>query len=148
MNLEQSIVHLDESLVRKSFLRTRPHISRDDNSLDSYSSDKNKILAEKMDLLYESYLYVLQSSSSNQMDIFDTVLNLKKVLENLTEEMEVGGTKTIVCGWIRHEINIWKLIYALYKDRLFTQKENMDQDDLPPLVTSEKLIVEHLYLSK
>jgi nuclear pore complex protein Nup107 len=64
--------------------------------------------------------------------------------------MESEGRKKKFLGannWIRTEMNTWSLIHCLYKDRLITQKEEMEQDDLP-LVNSEKLVVEHLYLSK
>lgn len=48
--------------------------------------------------------------------------------------------------WLNQERNTWKLLYALYQDRLITQKEAMDYDD-SPLMGSEKMIVENLYRS-
>lgn len=47
-------------------------------------------------------------------------------------------------NWLNQERNTWKLLYALYQDRLITQKEAMDFDDAP-LMGSEKMIVENLY---
>lgn len=152
MNLEQTITQLDDSYMKKSLIRTRQNVLRDDTSMASsvsiYGSQTQSVLIkEKTDLLYSHFLAVIQSSS-NEMEIFDTVLHLRQVLENTLEEMQAGGKKLLSgANWIRQEMNTWSLIHCLYKDRLITQKEEMETDDLP-LVNSEKLIVEHLYISK
>jgi hypothetical protein len=152
MNLEQTITQLDDSYMKKSLIRTRQNVLRDDLSMISsasvYGSTAQSVLIkEKTDLLYSHFLAVIQSSS-NELEIFDTVQHLRQVLENTIEDMEMGGKKLLGANnWLRQEMNIWSLIHCIYKDRLVTQKEEMEQDDLP-LVNSEKLIVEHLYLSK
>jgi hypothetical protein len=154
MNLERSIQQLDDSFAKKSFLGSRVQNFRDDmsmvSSVSNYGSEKTSVLVkEKTDQLYSHFLSVIQSSS-NEMEVFETVYHLRQVLENTIEEMESEGRKKKFLGannWIRTEMNTWSLIHCLYKDRLITQKEEMEQDDLP-LVNSEKLVVEHLYLSK
>lgn len=150
MNLETSI---NDSYVKKSLIRTRLQNIRDDVSIISgttgYESQQLSALAtEKADQLYSLFLSIIQSST-NEMEIFETVYHLRQVLANTIEEMEVEKKKKFVRAnnWIRLEMNTWDLIYCLYKDRLITQKEEMEQDDLP-LVNSEKMIVEHLYSSE
>lgn len=153
MNLEQSIQQLDESYIKKSLIRSRMHNLRDDVSVISgtsaYESHQMSVLLnEKTDQLYSHFLSIIQSSS-NEMEIFETVYHLRQALENTIEEMESEGKRKIIGtnNWIRLEMNTWSLIYCLFKDRLITQKEEMEQDDLP-LVNSEKMVVEHLYMSK
>lgn len=166
MELERSIQQLDDSISKKSLIRPRQRNLRDDTmefeltrrrfdeaslmtSASVYGSQTNLsvIVKQKTDHLYHHFLSVIQSRS-NEMEIFETVFDLRQVLENTIEEME--SSKNIKVGsetWIRQEMNTWSLIHCLYKDRLITQKEEMETDDLP-LVNSEKIIVEHLYLSK
>lgn len=151
MNLESTITQLDDTYTRKNLIRSRANVLRDDLSVSSasiYGSQVQSVLfKEKTDLLYGHFLAVIQSSS-NELEIFDTIQHLRQVLENTIDDMQVGGKKLFgPNNWIRQEMNTWSLIHCLYKDRLITQKEEMEQDDLP-LVNSEKLIVEHLYLSK
>lgn len=147
MNLEQSIQHLDDSIMKKSMIRTRSNILRDDMSMISsasvYGSTTSVVIKEKTDQLYSHFLSIIQSTN-NEFEIFDTVDHLRQVLENTIEDMSSSGKKL---NWIRHEMDTWSLINCLYKDRLITQKEEMEQDDLP-LVNSEKFIVEHLYTSE
>lgn len=165
MDLEQSIQLIDDSISRKSLLRPRQRNLRDDTmefelvkrrfdesslmTSSVYGSQTNLsvIVKQKTDHLYHHFLSVIQSRS-NEMEIFETVFDLRQVIENTIEEME--SSKNVKVGnetWIRQEMNTWSLIHCLYKDRLITQKEEMETDDLP-LVNSEKIIVEHLYLSK
>lgn len=165
MDLERSIQQLDDSITKKHLIRPRQHNLREETmdfefskrfdesslltSASVYGSQTNVsvIAKQKTDHLYQHFLTVIQSRS-NEMEIFETVFDLRQVLENTVEEME--SSKNIKVGsdsWIRQEMNTWSLIHCLYKDRLITQKEEMETDDLP-LVNSEKIIVEHLYLSK
>lgn len=164
MDLERSLLQLDES--KRSLIRGNPRqreetmmdfeVSRrrfDEASLltsaSVYGSQTNLsvIVKQKTDHLYQHFLSVIQSRT-NEMEIFETVYDLRQVLDNTIDEME--SSKNIKVGsdtWIRQEMNTWSLIHCLYKDRLITQKDEMEIDDLP-LVNSEKVIVEHLYLSK
>lgn len=163
MDLERSLLQLDES--KRSLIRGRPR--RDENMMDFevsrrrfdesslltsasvYGSQTNLsvIVKQKTDHLYQQFLSIIQSRT-NEMEIFETVHDLRQVLDNTIEEME--SSKNIKVGsdtWIRQEMNTWGLIHCLYKDRLITQKDEMEIEDLP-LVNSEKIIVEHLYSSE
>lgn len=152
MNLERSIQQLDDSAMKRSLIRMRYQAedSMMTNNSTIYSSQSNVtsvIAKQKTDQLYHYFLSVIQSRS-NEMEIFETVFDLRQALENIIDEME--SSKNIKIGadsWIRQEMNTWSLLYCLYKDRLITQKEEMETDDLP-LTNSEKNIVEHLYSSK
>lgn len=163
MELERSIQQLDDSHARRSMLRPRQRNLRDetmDFELSKRRFDESSLMTsefgsqtnvsvivkQKTDHLYQHFLSVIQSRS-NEIEIFDTVGDLRQVLENTIGEME--STKNMKVGadsWLRQEKNTWSLIQCLYKDRLITQKEEM-QTDLP-LQNSEKVIVEHLYESE
>lgn len=158
MDLERSIQLLDDSVNKKSLIRPRQRQLRNETmdfesslmtSASVYGSQTNisVIAKQKTDHLYQHFLTVIQSRS-NEMEIFETVFDLRQVLESTIEEMESSKNIKVGCdSWIRQEMNTWSLIHCLYKDRLITQKEEMEMDDLP-LVNSEKVIVEHLYLSE
>lgn len=166
MNLEESIQQLDGGYANRSLLRTRQRNLRDETmdfevsrrrfeessiltSASIYGSQTkvSVIVKQKTDHLYQHFLAVIQSRS-NEMEIFETVADLRQVLQNTIEEMQSSKSVKIENdAWIRQEMNTWSLIHCLYKDRLITQKEEMETDDMP-LVNSEKVIVEHLYLSK
>lgn len=166
MDLERSFQQLDDTVNKKSFIRPRQHTLRDETmdvefsrrrfdesslmtSASIYGSQTNLsvIVKQKTDHLYQHFLSVIQSRS-NELEIFETVFDLRQVLENTIAEMETSkNMKVGNDSWIRQELNTWSLIYCLYKDRLIMQKEEMETDDLP-LVSSEKIVVEHLYLSK
>lgn len=166
MDLERSIAILDQNESRRSLIRPRQRNIRDETmdfdiskrrfddssslmtSASVYGSQTNLsvVVKQKTDHLYQHFLLVIQSRT-NEMEIFETVSDLKLVLQNTIDEMESSKNMKFGCdAWIRQEMNTWSLIHCLYKDRLITQKE-METDDLP-LVNSEKVIVEHLYLSK
>lgn len=166
MDLERSVQQLDGSNVKRSLLRPRQRNLRDETmdfeftkrrfdesslmtSASQYGSQTNVsiIVKQKTDHLYQHFLSVIQSRS-NEVEIFETVSDLRQVLENTIGEME--NSKNMKVGadsWLRQEMNTWSLIQCLYKDRLITQKEEMQTDCLP-LQNSEKVIVEHLYDSK
>lgn len=166
MDLERSIQQLEDSVAKKGLIRPRQRSQREETmdfevsrrrfdesslmtSASIYGSQTNLsvIVKQKTDHLYHHFLSVIQSRS-NELEIFETVFDLHHVLETTIGEMEAG--KKVKVGsdtWIRQEMNTWSLIHCLYKDRLITQKEDMDMDDLP-LVNSEKVVVSHLYQCK
>lgn len=166
MELERSLQQLDDSIANRNLIRPRTRNLREETmdfdhsrrrfdesslmtSASVYGSQTNLsvIVKQKTDHLYHQFLSVIQSRS-NEMEIFETVYELQHVLETTIDEMQSSkGMKVGSDGWIRQEMNTWNLIHCLYKDRLITQKEEMETDDLP-LVNSEKVIVEHLYLSE
>lgn len=109
------------------------------------------VVKQKTDHLYTQFLEVIQSRH-NELEVFETLQDLIVTIQNTIESMEnpennKRNIKLESDSWLRQEQNTWQLLYCLYKDRLITQKEEMESDDLP-LMNSEKNIVEHLYLSK
>ncbi|CRL07254.1 CLUMA_CG020234, isoform A, partial [Clunio marinus] len=152
---------LGDNITSKSLIRPRHHNREetmdfskrfDESSLMTsasvYGSQTNLsvVVKQKTDHLYQHFLSVIQART-NEMEVFETVFDLRHVLENTIDEME--SNKNMKVGsdsWIRQEMNTWSLIHCLYKDRLITQKEDMETDDLP-LVNSEKIVVEHLYIN-
>lgn len=191
MNLERSLIQMDDSVGRKSLIRNRESKAnlerslRDDSMMDFdfsvpaeprdarrfletsnivnnsmfttnsvYSGSQTNIsvvVKQKTDHLYTQFLEVIQSRH-NELEVFETLQDLIVTIQNTIESMEnpeinKRNIKLESDSWLRQEQNTWQLLYCLYKDRLITQKEEMEADDLP-LMNSEKNIVEHLYLSK
>lgn len=105
---------------------------------------------DKTDALYIHFLEVLQSRS-NDAEIFDTVQDLIHTCTNVLDTLQKEEQRSSVQGkhsWLEQEEKTWKLLYALYKDRVLTQQDNMDADDAPPLNASEKEVVSILYSSE
>ncbi|XP_058460940.1 nuclear pore complex protein Nup107 [Malaya genurostris] len=107
----------------------------------------------RTDALFGQFLEVLQRRTS-EAEVFETVQDLIETLEETlagiekvtTQAAGIGRERKILAeeSWLNVERDTWKLLFALYKDRLLVQKEDMEMDDLP-LVNSERAIVEHLY---
>ncbi|XP_055586124.1 nuclear pore complex protein Nup107 isoform X2 [Uranotaenia lowii] len=102
--------------------------------------------------LFVGFLEVLQRRSS-EAEVFETVEDLIETLdealagiEKITTHAAFGRERKIVAeeSWLNVERDTWKLLFALYKDRLVVQKDDLELDDLP-LVNSERAVVEHLY---
>lgn len=101
-------------------------------------------LERRTDQLFEQFLEILQTHTSDS-EIFDTISDLTQAIIDAIEDVtKQHKRRPLEADWLIHEKNTWQLLFALYKDRLVVQKDDMEIDDLP-LVNSEKLIVEHLY---
>lgn len=112
------------------------------------------------DLLYGNFLEILQSRT-NDSEVFETVKDLIQTCSDTLTEIERTEFRGKVVAtttdnrfngignynWLIQERNTWRLLYALYKDRLIVQKEASDEFDELPLSSSEKEIIEHLYAS-
>ncbi|XP_037026335.1 nuclear pore complex protein Nup107 [Bradysia coprophila] len=103
---------------------------------------------QKTNSLYGHFLEILQSRT-NDSEVFETVQDLIAACSDTIDEIEKfqrhgQHTNRQEYNWLNQERNTWRLLYALYQDRLITQKEAMDYDDAP-LMGSEKMIVENLY---
>lgn len=165
MDLERSIRQLDDAFENRHLIRNYARQGRDETmdfdysrrqfdqeslltSASVYGSHTNVsvIVKQKTDHLYQHFLSVIQARS-NEMEIFDTVFDLGRVLEQTIDDMEhEKNLKVPNNSWIRQEMNTWSLIHCLYKDRVMLQNEEMETDS--SLVSSEKVIVEHLYTSE
>lgn len=105
-------------------------------------------LEKRTDQLYEHFLEVLQTRN-NDAEIFDTVSELTQVVVDTITEIQSQvkvNKRPPEIEWLFQEKNTWQLLFALYKDRIMVQKDDMDIDVLP-FGNSEKLIVERLYSS-
>ncbi|XP_055625149.1 nuclear pore complex protein Nup107 [Toxorhynchites rutilus septentrionalis] len=106
----------------------------------------------QVDDLFGQFLEVLQRRSS-EAEVFETVEDLIETLddalngiEKVTSQAALGRERKMMAGesWLNVERDTWKLLFALYKDRMVFQQETMEMDDLL-LINSERTIVEHLY---
>ncbi|XP_067622846.1 nuclear pore complex protein Nup107 isoform X2 [Eurosta solidaginis] len=108
---------------------------------------------EKTNLLFPQFLEVLQART-NDSEVFDTIQDLIQTCAGVADELhkERQMTPATVSGqrdnglWLEQEMKTWKLLYALYKDRILVQAENGGMDcDMPPLGGSEKEVIAQLY---
>ncbi|CAD6999399.1 nuclear pore complex protein Nup107 [Ceratitis capitata] len=108
---------------------------------------------EKTDLLFPQFLEVLQGRN-NDSEVFDTIQDLIQTCTGVADELQrtqlqlaptsKGQIKSYM--WLEQEIKTWKLLYALYKDRVMIQAEGGDIDcEMPPLGGSEKEVIAQLY---
>lgn len=105
----------------------------------------------KTDRLYELFLEIIQSNVSDA-EIFETVEHMIQVCANTVDDITRSGGKITEqnphaeFAWLSQELNTWRLLHCLYKDRLLNQcnGDAMEDDDLH-LYASEKEIVERLY---
>lgn len=114
------------------------------------------------DSLYSRFLENLRCRT-NDSEIFDTIKDLIESCSDTLYEISkptasaarMGSTTATtksVYKWLTKERETWRLLYALYKDRLVVQKEaEIDGggggDDIQLLTGSEREIIEHLYVN-
>uniref|UniRef100_A0A8D8HGI9 Nuclear pore complex protein n=1 Tax=Culex pipiens TaxID=7175 RepID=A0A8D8HGI9_CULPI len=132
---------------------TRDQLSGSRLSLaGSLTSVTGANVKNRADALFGQFLEVLQRRSS-ESEVFETVEDLIETLDEalggigkITGGAPVGRERKVLAeeAWLSVERDTWKLLFALYKDRLVVQKEEQEVDDLP-LGNSERAIVEHLY---
>ncbi|XP_036329196.1 nuclear pore complex protein Nup107 [Rhagoletis pomonella] len=110
-------------------------------------------LKGKTDLLFPQFLEVLQSRT-NDSEVFDTIQDLIQTCAGVADELQrdqrqVANTdkrQEDNAVWLHQEMKTWKLLYALYKDRIMVQAEGGGMDcEMPPLGGSEKEVVAQLY---
>lgn len=109
------------------------------------------LLKEKTDLLFPQFLEVLQGRT-NDSEVFDTIQNLIQTCAGVSDELRKGFQQSTTmskcqinnCLWLDQEMKTWKLLFALYKDRIMVQTDGMDCN-MPPLGGSEKEVIAQLY---
>ncbi|XP_011195032.1 nuclear pore complex protein Nup107 [Zeugodacus cucurbitae] len=111
------------------------------------------LLKEKTDLLFPQFLEVLQGRT-NDSEVFDTIQNLIQTCAGVADELQKGLQHNPSMSkyqndnfmWLDQEMKTWKLLFALYKDRIIVQAEDVGMDcNMPPLGGSEKEVVAQLY---
>ncbi|XP_063702515.1 nuclear pore complex protein Nup107 [Culicoides brevitarsis] len=118
------------------------------SNISSMSFVKNRV-ERRTEQLYERFLEVLQVHT-NDTEIFETISELTQAVIDTIEDVKQCGKREMAKAgtedWLMHEKNTWQLLFALYKDRLITQKDDgMDVDAVIPLGNSEKAVVSNLY---
>lgn len=107
---------------------------------------------EKMDMLFSQFLEILQSRTTDS-EVFDTIQDLIQTCSGVLEEVVNGEyriNQKFKLGenfWLEQEQNTWKLLYALYKDRIMLQLDNMEYE-VPSLGCFEKEVIAQLYACK
>lgn len=147
----QSRTFLDQTNNRYTLDGSTSNIGSSFMSIEkTHNEIVENVFKEKTDSLYIHFLEVLQSRS-NDAEIFDTVQDLIHTCTSVLDKLQKEEQRSSVKGkhyWLLQEEKTWKLLYALYKDRVLTQQDNMDADDAPPLNASEKEVVSILYSSE
>lgn len=165
ITLERSIRLLDDAMpqTRNKLIRERPLTPQQqqqhfDDTTSVVNESRSEVAAvagsilhtrasrleRRTDQLYEQFLEILQTRTSDS-EIFDTIADLTQaVIDTIDDVTRQSKRRPPEADWLLQEKNTWQLLFALYKDRLVVQKDDMEIEDLP-LVNSEKLIVEHLY---
>lgn len=109
------------------------------------------VFKEKADTLFPQFLEVLQART-NDSEVFDTIQDLihtcSGVLEDCLKDIQRGGDKVVKskAEWLELECKTWKLLNALYKDRILLQSSDQGMDcEISTLGGSEKEIISQLY---
>ncbi|GBP10247.1 Nuclear pore complex protein Nup107 [Eumeta japonica] len=98
--------------------------------MDQTSMDMFK---EKADILFPQFLEVLQGRT-NDSEIFDTLQELIHTCSGVIEDCQKENMWTTEknanrqTDWLEKECKTWKLLYALYKDRILIQNVEQDMD--------------------
>ncbi|XP_013100410.2 nuclear pore complex protein Nup107 [Stomoxys calcitrans] len=106
---------------------------------------------EKANMLFPQFLEILQART-NDSEVFDTIQDLihtcSAVLDDCLKDVHkrTDNIKNSKAEWLDLECKTWKLLYALYKDRILLQSNDPGMDcDIPSLGGSEKEIIAQLY---
>lgn len=118
------------------------------NSERSILENNELGIKEKANMLFPQFLEVLQSRT-NDSEIFDTIQDIIHTCSGIIDELNRDGVRSSFIKqksedqlWFEQEHNTWKLLYALYKDRIMVQTEQIDE---PILGCSDKEVINQLY---
>nr|XP_014097162.1 nuclear pore complex protein Nup107 isoform X1 [Bactrocera oleae] len=126
------------------------------NISDRSTLEENKhifLLKEKTDSLFPQFLEVLQGRT-NDSEVFDTIQNLIHICAGVADEVQKAIRQNATISkfqiknymWLDQEMKTWRLLFALYKDRIMVQREDVGMDcNMPPLGGSEKEVIDQLY---
>ncbi|KAK7861733.1 hypothetical protein R5R35_008705 [Gryllus longicercus] len=160
--VEHSVTHLGESLLRSSRL-VDTSMNYDSPELMEFGNadvSASFVAAREpwsnvVDELFVDFQQSLQTHKSEHQ-IFETVRdfieNCSNVLQLLADiGHKISGKSKVLekMKWLINERETWRLIYALYKDRLSNQDEMEQGGDRTQAITShvlsEKEVVQELY---
>lgn len=120
----------------------------DRSTVDQTNMDMFK---EKADMLFPQFLEVLQGRT-NDSEIFDTIQELIHTCSGVMEDCQKDNFRESdkkskrAIDWLEKECKTWKLLYALYKDRILIQniEHDMEYEGISS-GCSEKEIIAQLY---
>lgn len=145
--MDNSGMNTEETMMNNTPSRMR--LSSTVSNMSSMSVVKGRV-EQRTEQLFERFLEVLQMHT-NDTEIFETIAELTQaVIDTIDDVKQCGKREMPKAGaedWLMHEKNTWQLLFALYKDRLVTQKEDeMEVDEaVIPLGNSEKVVINNLY---
>lgn len=156
LNNSSGIHNLSHSLI----LQERSNAAAmEDRSLIEDTGDDMDRGKSRIDVLFPQFFEVLLTHSGGQ-EIFEVIQGLTQVCRGAVEQLELeiergmGGAqgarqRESILSWLRQEIYTWRLLFALFKDRVLVQTENQADDEMqdgPTLGGSEKEVVDQLYV--
>lgn len=126
--------------------------STDSLNLTALDAEHVQTVRQKTEALYPHFLEIVQSRT-NDSEVFDTVRDLIQVCSDTIGDLAkplgrqgIMPDESADQDWLVKERDTWRLLYALYKDRLLVQKDTDDAvEECMSLARSEKAIVEQLY---
>lgn len=125
--------------------------SNDSLNVTALAAEHVQTVRQKTESLYPHFLAIVQSRT-NDSEVFDTVRDLIQVCSDTIGELSKPMGRSVLTltessdqDWLVKERDTWRLLYALYKDRLLVQKDGNDMEVGTILGHSEKTIVEQLY---
>lgn len=145
--MENSGIAAEDNMMNNT-VASRMRLSTVSN-MSSISLVKGRV-ERRTEQLYERFLEVLQTHT-NDTEIFETIGELTQAIIDTIDDVKACGKREMPKAgaedWLMHEKNTWQLLFALYKDRLMTQKDDgMDINDaVIPLGNSEKAVIDNLY---
>lgn len=109
---------------------------------------EQQTIKEKTDMLFPQFLEVLQGRT-NDAEVFDTIQDLIHTCAGVLEvSLKDSNLSRGAAAWLEQETNTWKLLYALYKDRIIVQMDQGMDCEVPLLGCSEKEVISQLYACK
>ncbi|XP_030557172.1 nuclear pore complex protein Nup107 [Drosophila novamexicana] len=172
-NLSITLLPDEQEMFRNSssralgLLRSLQSRTINANDLTSLSGDSTLLADDideadngrgKTDILFGHFYEVLHAHN-NTNDTLDVVQLLAQACQQVVEQLEldiergVGGNhgtkqRESSVKWLKQEINTWRLLHALYYDRLLLQADTQADDEMqdgPMLGGSEKEVIQQLY---
>lgn len=146
-NLSHSLLILEKSNAEQNELSLMEDTGDD--------LDRGK---SRMDVLFPQFFDVLQAQGNGQ-EAFEVIQSLTQVCRGVVEQLELeidhgmGGEqgarqRESMLTWLRQEINTWRLLHALFYDRILLQTDRQADDEMqdgPTLGGSEKEVIQQLY---
>ncbi|KAH8410222.1 hypothetical protein KR009_009176 [Drosophila setifemur] len=147
-NLSHSLILLEQSQAS----------AMEDHSQIEDTMDDEDRGRSRTDVLFAQFFDVLQSHGGGP-ETFEVIQGLGHACRGVVEQLEleidrgVGGEqgarqRKAMLQWLRQEIYTWRLLHALFHDRILLQSDTRADDEMqdgPTLGGSEKEVIQQLY---